>query len=237
MAALVAVGWAVGPPEDPEGWRADVRVAARQSGKRVRTGTARTDGGETRPWACEVEEYEALSSVMGGLSLKGLGAMAGQADGSNAGGGGGYIESTVSVTAGETLVIFVGGQGTGSAYGFGGGGGGGGGKSGGDSSDILAPPPRVPTAPVEALRPLVVPAERPERAVLGARGPWGWAALPVVVPRAVVGAATTAEVGAETSPSTAAVGVVARTTRPAPSSPTHKAHGAELRDRSPSPPR
>ena len=75
VAALVAVGWAVGPPEDPEGWRADVRAAARLAGKRVRTGTARTEGGDTRPWACGVEDYEALRTAMGGLGMKGLGAI------------------------------------------------------------------------------------------------------------------------------------------------------------------
>ena len=73
--ALREVGWAVGPPTEPDEWRASVRTVARRAGIRVRTGIARVDWDEPRPWAVDAEQYEALRAAMGGLGADGLGAV------------------------------------------------------------------------------------------------------------------------------------------------------------------
>lgn len=71
--ALRDVGWAVGPPDEPEAWRAAVRSSARRAGIRIRTGAARIDDGDLRPWAVDAEQSEALRAALGGLGADGLG--------------------------------------------------------------------------------------------------------------------------------------------------------------------
>src|ERR1035441_5263121 len=71
--ALREVGWAVGPPDEPDAWRSSVRAAARRAGIRVRTGQTRIDPDELRPWAVAVDQYDALRAALGGLGADGLG--------------------------------------------------------------------------------------------------------------------------------------------------------------------
>lgn len=56
---------------DPEGWRREVRAAARCSGLRVRTGTALAPSGKVRPWATEAGELRAIRAFPGRCGTEG----------------------------------------------------------------------------------------------------------------------------------------------------------------------
>ena len=72
IASLNAVGYAVGPPLDPDDWRRQVRVEARRIGIHIRTGVSEVTGTAV-PWAITKQRFESMRASMGGVDVQVLG--------------------------------------------------------------------------------------------------------------------------------------------------------------------